>query len=325
VGYVELSGGPDFGMQAVTTTRRAFLLAGGGAALMAVIVGLLVSQGLAAPLRRLSTAAGQMSGGNLSARVPLRGQDEIGQLAGQFNLMAERLEASFAALSAERDALRRFIADASHELRTPITALKTFNELLQHAAADDPAARTEFLAESQVQLGRLEWITRNLLDLSRLDAGLVDLDLAEHDVREIIEAVAATFKPLASEKGVTLSVESAGDLMPVRCDRARVEMALSNVVDNALKFTPAGGQVRVGAGQVDKMVQLWVKDTGPGIDPADLPHIFERFYRGQSGRAEGSGLGLAIVQSIAQAHGGQVFAESEPGYGSRFVIELPSR
>jgi len=323
LGYVEISGGPDFGTEALRTTRDAFLLAAGGAMFMAVVVGLLVSRGLSAPLRQLTVVAGEMSSGDLSIRAPMRGKGEIGQLAGQFNQMAERLEASFAELSAERDALRRFIADASHELRTPITALKSFNDLLQGVAADDAAARTEFLAESQTQLDRLEWITRNLLDLSRLDAGLVALDLANHDVGELIEAAASAFKALAQEKGVAFSIRPPDPSLELRCDRARIELALSNILDNALKFTQAGGQIEIGAERKGDAVRLWVRDSGPGIDPADQPHIFERFYRGKNGRVGGSGLGLAIVQSVVQAHEGQVSVESEPGVGSIFVIELP--
>jgi len=323
-GYVELSRGPDFGAEALATARRAFLLAAGGATVLAALVGLLMGRGLTAPLRRLSTAAGQMSGGDLSIRAPVRGRDEIGDLARQFNQMAERLEASFAELAAERDSLRRFIADASHELRTPVTALKNFNELLQGAAADDPAARAEFLAESQIQLDRLEWITHNLLDLSRLEAGLIALDVTSHDAGELIRASAAAFKTLAHEKQVTLSVAEPPSPVQVRCDRARIELALSNLLENGLKFTPAGGQVEIGAEQSHQGVRLWVQDSGPGIAPADQGRIFERFYRGRGRDVEGTGLGLAIVRSIVQAHGGHVTVESQPGAGSRFVIELPS-
>jgi signal transduction histidine kinase len=323
LGYVEISHGPDFGAEALETTRRAFMFAAGGAMLIAVIVGLLVGRGLSSPLRRLAEVAGRMSGGDLSIRASVHGKDEIGQLAGQFNQMAERLEASFAALAAERDALRRFVADASHELRTPITALKNFNELLQGPAADDPAARAEFLAESQAQLERLEWITQNLLDLSRLDAGLVALEIDDHDVADLIETAAVAFKTVARRKGVNLSVEAPEPSLKLRCDRARVELALSNLMDNAVKFTPAGGSVQVGAETTGETVRLWVRDSGPGIEVADLPHIFDRFYRGQNNSAGGSGLGLAIVQSVVRAHKGRVFVESSPGEGARFVIELP--
>jgi signal transduction histidine kinase len=323
LGYVELSQGPDFVSDVLQTTRKAFAYGALGAMILAVVVGLVVSRGLVAPLRELTGVTGQMSGGDLSTRAPVRRKDEIGQLAGQFNRMAGRLEASFSELASERDTLRRFIADASHELRTPITALKNFNHLLQGAAADDPAARDEFLAESQVQLDRLEWVTGNLLDLSRLDAGLVPLELARHDVGELIKSAAATFKPLVQEKEIRLTIRLPEPPTEIRCDRARIEIALGNLLDNACKFTPVGGKVEVGAEPAGEVVRLWVQDSGPGVEPQDREHIFERFYRGRTATTNGSGLGLAIVQSIAQAHGGRVLLESEPGTGSLFVIELP--
>jgi signal transduction histidine kinase len=321
LGHVELSSGPDFGAQALATTRRALILAGGGALALALVTGLAVSQGLTAPLRRLAAAASRMSD-DLSTRAPTDGKDEIDQVAIQLNHMAERLEASFAALTADRDALRRFVADASHELRTPITALKSFNELLQGAAADDPGAREEFLAESATQLDRLEWITANLLNLSRLDAGLAALEKDTWDVGELVEAVGSSFHTLAIEKGITLGTQVPAEPVHLLCDRARLEMALCNLVDNGMKFTPRGGRVEIGVEETGESIRFWVSDDGPGIDPADQPHVFERFYRGRSNQQQGSGLGLAIVRSVAQAHGGRVQLESTPGAGTRISMEL---
>lgn len=320
VGYVELSEAPDFGSEAIDTTAQAFLFAGAGATLLAGLAGLFVGRSVTSPLKALSAAADRMSKGDLSARASVTTRDEIGQLGAQFDRMADQLQRSFADLEAERDTLRRFVADASHELRTPITALRSFNELMQGPAAEDAAARAEFLAESQRQIERLEWITSNLLSLSRLDAGLTQLEWGDHDAREIAQAVVAAFRPVAAEKGVALSLSAPAQPAMLRCDRARVEMALSNLVDNGLKFTPQGGRVDVALEARAGAVAFVVQDTGPGIAPEDLPRIFDRFYRSRAARGEGSGLGLAIVKSIAQAHDGRVSVASEPGRGSRFEL-----
>ncbi|MCX7853781.1 MAG: HAMP domain-containing sensor histidine kinase [Anaerolineae bacterium] len=320
LGYVELRRTSDLGTEALPTTRRALLLAGVAAAVLAALVGLVVVRGLTAPLAGLAAAAGRMGQGDLTARAPVAGGTELEQLARQFNHMAAQLESSFAHLARERDTLRRFIADASHELRTPITALKNFIELLQGPAADDAAAREEFLRESQAQIARLEWITTNLLDLSRAEAGLVELDRRPVPVADLLESAVAPFRPRALEKEIVLEVKAPTAALVLVGDRTRLELALGNLIDNALRATSAGGRVTVRAEVEATEVRLVVEDTGHGVAPEDQPHIFERFYRGANG---GTGLGLAIVRSIAQAHGGRVWLDATGPTGSRFVIAIP--
>lgn len=321
LGMVELSAGPNYAEQALMTTQRALVFAGGGAILLAALVGIFISQRLAAPIRTLTETAGRMAGGDLSSRVQIGSQDEIGELAEQFNRMAARLQASFEEVAAERDALRRFIADASHQLRTPITALKNFNALLQGQAGGDPQAQEEFLHESQTQIERMQWITDNLLSLSRIDAGLIDLDCAHHKAGELLEAAASAFKSIAKEKGIEVEITSPDPALALYCDRTWTELALSNLIDNALKFTPPCGRVELGAQGGEDVMRMWVQDNGSGIPPEDLEHIFERFYRGRTSTAPGSGLGLSMVKSVVEAQGGQVSVDSTPGKGSRFLLE----
>lgn len=323
VGYVELTSAPGIASQALVALRQLFL---GAAAIVAVVAGgagLLVSRTLTAPLQALTLATGRMNAGDLTARAPVQGNDEIGALANAFNRMAAALEESFGALAAERDALRHFVADASHELRTPITALRTFNELLQGSAAQDAAAQVDFLAESGAQIRRLERITENLLNLSRLEGGLVELTLEALSVADLVEGVMAALRPLADERAIALVVEPIDPTLLLRSDQHQLERALTNLVENGLKFTPAGGTVQVGATTDEAGVQLWVQDTGIGIPPEEQTQIFRRFYRGQNATNGGSGLGLAIVQRIAAAHGGTVTVTSAEGKGSRFVLWLP--
>jgi signal transduction histidine kinase len=283
---------------------------------------LFVGRGLAAPLRALTTTAGQMGGGDLSARAAEGRKDEIGALSSQFNRMATQLERSFQELQAERDALRNFIADASHEMRTPLTALRNFVELLQGPASQDAEAQAEFLKESEVQLNRLTWITENLLDLSRLDAGLIDLRPETLALGPWIDGVVSGLEPQASLRAIELVVDVA-DGLQWTFDSNRLGMALSNLVENAIKFSPREGKVRVEAVQEEANLRIRVEDEGPGISPNDLPHIFSRFYRGEGTEVSGSGLGLAIVRSIVRAHGGRVEVTTEPGQPTRFEIVLP--
>ncbi len=325
LGYVELSGGADFGLEALQTTQRSFFLAGAGAILLAVVFGLWMGNRISMPIRKLTETTREMSSGDLSVRASLIEKDEIGQLAAQFNTMAAQLQASFKQIASERDQLRRFITDASHELRTPITALKNFNELLLGAAAEDTQAREEFLRESQIQLDRLAWITQNLLDLSRLETGLIELDLQDCDAEALIEAAVSSFKTQIADKQLSLEIQLPRSPVVINCDQTRIELALANILENALHFTLPGGHIEIGALEQDEGPVLYVQDNGVGIHPDDLPHIFERFYRGRGSIVPGSGLGLSIVQSIILAHGGSINVKSEPGAGARFEITLPSK
>jgi signal transduction histidine kinase len=325
LGIVELSSPLSLQREAIGTMRTSLLLSGLGALAVAVAFGLIFGKTLTDPLRSLAFTAKRMAGGDLTARAPENRRDEMGAVAGQFNAMAENLEKSFSDLRSERDALKRFVADASHELRTPITALSTFTELLQGSASDDPKARAEFLEESRVQLARLEWITANLLNLSRLDAGIASLEFAEHDAEGILEETASQYRARAREKGIEIAVTPPASPLRVFLDRARVIMALGNLAANAIKFTPAGGRVEIGAEQNGNSARFLVRDTGEGIDAGDLEKIFERFFRGKNATSEGAGLGLAIVKSVAEAHGGSVSVRSEAGKGSLFTVDIPMR
>jgi signal transduction histidine kinase len=303
-------------------------------ALVAVIVAMLVASFIAhrfaTPVVRLTDASRRVAEGDLSARVNAEAESgtlELQALTEQFNTMASRLEGSVEIIRRDRDQSRDFLADVSHELRTPIAAMTTFIELLQGPAGRDGAARAEFLESSAAQLDRLDWLAQNLLELSKLDSGLVLLDLRPDDVRGTIESAVEQHMGTAERKGITLTASLPYRPLRIRHDGPRVGQVVGNLVGNALKFTGRGGTVHVSATrEADDGVRIAVADTGVGIDPAELPHIFERFYRGSQAneaRGTGSGLGLSIVKSIVDMHHGTIEVESRVGRGSRFVITLP--
>ncbi len=298
---------------------------------VAVVVSATLARRFTTPIRRLTEASRDLAEGDLARRVPPdalgSGAVELTELALQFNAMAERLQESVDQIRRDRDRGREFLADVSHELRTPIAALRTFNELLVEGAANDPTTRAEFLESSRAQLERLDWLAQNLLELSKLDSGLVLLDLRPDDVRSAVEQAVEQATPSARRRGVHLSMDLPREAIRVRHDPVRIGQVVTNLVGNALKFTPRGGMVEVAVrGTREGGAVIEVEDNGVGIDPSDLPRIFDRFFRGSrasEARGSGSGLGLAIVQSIVEMHGGTVTVESRLGGGSTFTVTLP--
>jgi signal transduction histidine kinase len=297
---------------------------------LSVVVSAALARRFTTPLRQLTDASRGLAEGDLSRRVPTStqrtGSSEIGELAIQFNAMADRLEESVEIIRRDRDRSRDFLADVSHELRTPLAALRTFNHLLMETAGDDPDARAEFLESSAGQIARLDWLAQNLLELSKLESGVVLLDLRPDDLRTAVESAAHQHDAAAARRGVVLRVELADTPIRIRHDPQRIGQVVANLVGNAIKFTPRGGSVVVQVTAADDGGRIDVTDTGVGIDPAELPHIFERFYRGSranEARGSGSGLGLAIVRSIVDMHHGSVEVTSGDGVGSRFSVWLP--
>ena len=297
---------------------------------LAVVVSATLARRFTNPIRQLTDASRAIADGDLTRRVPaaqLRaGSSELGALAVQFNAMADRLAESVELIRRDRDRSRDFLADVSHELRTPLAALRTFNQLLLETAGEDPDARAEFLESSQSQIERLDWLAQNLLELSKLDSGLVLLDLRPDDLRAAVESAAHQHDALAKRRGVRVELDLPTSPIRIRHDPPRIGQVVANLVGNAIKFTPKGGTVRVSANAEPDGARIDVTDTGVGIDAAELPHIFERFYRGSranEARGSGSGLGLAIVRSIVDMHGGTVTVESGIDTGSRFTVRLP--
>jgi len=297
---------------------------------LSVVVSALMARRFTTPLRRLTEASRGLAEGDLTQRVPptevRAGSSELAELAVQFNAMADRLQESVEIIRRDRDRSRDFLADVSHELRTPLAALRTFNELLTEGAADDPDARSEFLESSGQQIERLDWLAQNLLELSKLDSGLVLLDLRPDDLRAAVESAVEQNRAAADRRGVIVSLHLPDAPIRIRHDPPRVGQVVANLVANAIKFTGRGGSVSVDVAATPDGAWIEVTDTGVGIDPAELPHIFERFYRGSranEARGSGSGLGLAIVRSIVDMHGGTVEVESRVGQGTRFVVTLP--
>jgi signal transduction histidine kinase len=298
-------------------------LGAGGAALL---LGGLLARALTRPLRELTTAAHEIAQGRLEQKVPVRSQDELGALAGAFNRMS-------ADLARARDQRRQMTADIAHELRTPLSVILGHAEALRDGVLP-PSPETLGLVHDEAQ--RLSRLVEDLRTLSLAEAGELALSRRPTRPSVIVESAAAAQAPRAQRQQIELRTEIEAGLPEVEVDPDRMAQVMGNLLDNALRHTPAGGRVvcRVTRrpspdARHPTPVTFSVSDTGPGIAPEDLPHLFDRFYRadkarGRSPEQRGSGLGLAIAKSIVEAHGGRLRAESEPGAGAQFFIEIPA-
>lgn len=303
--------------------------------LLGVLAGLWLTRVVLKPLDRMAGTAEAISAGDLGRRLRLPpGSNEVARLGHAFDCMVERLASAL-------EAQRRFVADASHELRTPLTSLEGLSEmLLMGADRGDTRVVQRTVRSMHKELARLSRLVTDLLTLSHLDSA-VPVHLVQVDVCHLLTEVAEQLRPQTEGQGVCLAVRCEG-APTVRAEPDKIKQVALNLVDNALRYTPPGGEVRLsatsaghgetgmgmGVGVGHSHIQIEVQDTGPGIAPEDLPHVFDRFYRGDTSRARAtgnSGLGLAIAQGIVQSYDGVITVESAPGKGAHFTVVLPGQ
>ena len=290
-------------------------------ALLAVVAAGALSVGLShhilQPVEALTTAARRVQSGDLSQRVPVDSEDEIGRLGMAFNAMAGGLE--------KQEWLRRnMVSDIAHELRTPLSNIRGYLEAMQDGVVEMESAAIDSLHEEAMLLNHL---IDDLQELSLAEAGQLRLDPRPGNVTEMVEAAIASHQMMAGTQGVSLKhVSAASPVPPVEVDPERIGQVLRNLIHNAITYTPSGGEVCMQVEVAADHVRISVSDTGPGIPPEALPYVFDRFYRADRSRARrtgGSGLGLAICKALVEMHGGSITVESQPGQGATFAFTLP--
>jgi signal transduction histidine kinase len=303
-------------VQYLARTNRASLYAALAAILIALFLGIFLARRLTRPVRELTTATRAMAQGELEQQVPVRSQDELGELAASFNRMS-------ADLARANELRRQMTADIAHDLRTPLSVIKGYTEGLRDGVLQPASETFQTIHQETEHLSRL---VEDLRTLSLADAGELALTRQLVHPRELLERTAAAHLPRAHQSEVSLHVTAEANVAAVNIDPERMAQVLGNLVDNALRHTPAGGQISLAAAQQGNDVLLTVQDNGVGIAPGKLPRIFDRFYRGDDARQahEGeSGLGLAIAKSLVELHGGTISVESILGAGTTFTIALP--
>ncbi|MCI0554235.1 MAG: ATP-binding protein [Anaerolineae bacterium] len=286
-------------------------------AVIALLLGTFLSHTLTRPIRELTQATHAVSEGDLSQQVPVRSNDELGELAQAFNKMSAELSRSVSAR-------KQMTADIAHELRTPLSLILGHAEAVHDGVLPPTRENFEIIRE---EAARLEHLVNDLRTLSLADAGELTINLQTIEPGRLIQEVASLYQYQTQRKNITLDLDIASPLSTIEVDPGRMTQVLTNIMDNAFRHTPEGGQIILSAKEVDDQIEIAIQDSGPGLKAEDLDRIFERFYRTDSARQRedtgGSGLGLAIAKSIVQAHGGQLSARSEAGKGLKIMIRLP--
>jgi signal transduction histidine kinase len=300
----------------IRRTNLMLIYSAAGASIVALLLGIFLSQTLTRPIRELTDATHAVAGGKLGLQVSVRSKDEMGELAASFNKMS-------ADLARSTDARKQMTADIAHELRTPLSLILGHAEAVHDGVLPPTRENFEIIREEAF---RLEHLVDDLRILSLADAGELSINLQEVPPQKLLKDVQATYQHIARQRDVKIKVDVASDIPMLSIDPVRMTQVLTNVLDNALHHTPEGGQVNLSAQKVQGGVELAIQDSGPGIEGNDVNRIFERFYRTDPARHRdegGSGLGLAIAKSIVQAHNGQIWAESAPGQGLKILIRFP--
>jgi signal transduction histidine kinase len=296
---------------------KPFIWAGLAALAVSILIAILLARSMYVPIRRVTNAAEEIARGNYEQEVPVAGPKEVKGLAISFNQMAKQVKNS-------QQMLRDFVADASHELRSPLTSIKGFAQAIVDGTAKDKKARLKAASVIEDESKRMMRLVEELLEFSRLESGQITMVKESVDLKDLLQQCHEIFLIRAEEKNIQLRTDIE-PLPPVTGDIDRLEQVFSNLLDNALKHTPSLGKVSIVARHPQpSFIEIAVTDTGPGIPGEQLRHVFERFYRADpsSGKA-GAGLGLAIARQIVLAHGGDIMAKSTLGKGTEFLVRLP--
>jgi signal transduction histidine kinase len=305
------------------------LLVFGG--MTAIVFGWFIASRIARKIYSISEGIEHFSHGNLDVQVDVKGQDELSKLAEMFNMMVENYKQIEYEKQKVEQTRRDLVAWISHDLRTPLTAIQASLEAIADDIVTEPDAIKEYVQNSLSEVDNFKVLIEDLFAMAQLDAGHISLNFTTASLSDLISDTVSGMYARAQQRDITFNGEIKTDIDPVYMAPDKIQRVLHNLIDNALRHTPQGGKVTIRAGKVGDFVQVEVHNTGAYIDPKHLPHVFEKFYRGETARSQSTdglrnaGLGLAIARGFVEAHQGKIRVESKPDYGTAFIFAIPTK